>query len=159
MPVAVGKYALMVWGRKKAWRTKTKAPAMSKTARSTAVIVTRRLRVAIGQISWSGNPVDWEGQLGAWPSVVRRLACVHAAAEPEDVVQERLQDLRWRNVGYERVVIRTVRHDLALSELVFGQARDRLGQIVPVLYQHRVDAIQAFKRRRQLLLVVGNHAG
>src|ERR1700704_5829759 len=108
---------------------------MSTTARSRAVTPTRRLRVAmIWQISWLRDPVDREGQFGAWPSVVRRLACAHTAAEPEDVIQERLQELRRLNVGYQRVVVGAVGHDFALGNLVFGEARDCLGQVVPVLY-------------------------
>src|SRR5215212_574441 len=150
----------MVLGPKKTWRTRTTTPATSAMASNTAVTTAKRLRVAIiGQISWLRDAVDREGQFGAWPGVVRRLTCAHTAAEPEGVIQERLQELRRLDVGYERVVVGPVGHDFALCELVFGQAWDGLGDIVPVLYEHRVDAVQPFQRRCQFLLVVGDHTG
>src|SRR3954464_4867067 len=117
----------MVLGPKKTWRTNTTTPATSAMARITAVTAARRLRVAIiGQVSWLRDAVDRERQFGAWPGIVRRLACAHTPTEPEDVIQERLQDLSRGYVGYQRVVVGAVRHDFALRELVFGQPGDRL---------------------------------
>src|SRR5882762_4659048 len=83
------------------------------------------------------NPVVREGKLCAWSRVVGRLSSIVAASESERVIEEWLQGLIQGEVGGERVVIRSARHDFTSGGQVFRQTGQRLGDVVAVLLQHR----------------------
>ena len=103
-------------------------------------MVTSRLRLgftedlpALGRSPGCGIELTGNGSSARGPGVVRRLAGVDTAPEPEGVIEERLQQLAEHEVGYQRVVVGAVGHDFALCQIVFRGTGQQLGQIVTVL--------------------------
>src|SRR6202022_1174844 len=84
---------------------------------------------------------------------------VDTAPEPEDVVEERLQNLRRGEVGDEGVIVEAAAHRFALGDLELFETGQGLGDVVAVLLQHLVHPIQPLQRRGQLCLGVVDQSG
>ncbi len=111
-----------------------------------AVMATRRLRVAIiGKISWLRDAVDGEWNLGAWTGGVRRLSCIDASAEPERVVEERLENLGRRNIRYQRVVVSAIGHDLTLRQVVLAAPGSILARLSLFFSSIAVTVLRCFR--------------
>src|SRR5258708_3968915 len=100
------------------------------------------------------NAVDREGELCARARVVGRLARTGTAAEPESIIEKRLKELAGNQIGDERVVVVASADGLALGAFELHQPRYRLGEVVPVLLQHRCDVVEPLQGWRKLLFVV-----
>ena len=127
MAVAVGKYAVIVLGRRRPDgprdRRRDEQPDQHDRRAGDKSLSCDHCGVPGGApgptFPWFRNAVDGERNLGPRPGVVRRLAGIDAPPEPEDVVQERLQNLRRGDVGDQRVVVGAAGHGFALGDLVF----------------------------------------